>query len=131
MKRRTFLSATVSAATITLAGCTGSSDPETPDEVAEALLQSVLDGDYETAQTLVTAEMGDDLTQTFVDEQEAYAERANGEISSVEIVNETDSQAQVDAIMIADTALGARTTHLRFELTKVDGEWLVASLDSI
>lgn len=132
MNRRTFLvSATVSSTAIILAGCTGSSGPETPDEVTEAFINALLDGDYETSQSFIHGDLEDEITRTFVAEQEAYAERADGEISSIEVVDQTDNQAQVDAITTADTGLGAMTTHLEFELTNEEGEWIITSFESV
>lgn len=131
MKRRDFVSATVSVTAIAFAGCTSlaQSHPDTPEAVTEALMEAMLDGDYETVTSLMTDDLADETSESFVDEQHERAERSNGEVLSVELQNETEEEAEVQAKLISDTSLGTMTNDVQAELVKEDGKWFVSDLE--
>ena len=131
MNRRQFLVSTTSATAIAIAGCTSAnaSSPQTPEEVTEAFVQAVLEGDYDRATSLMTDKGAAEMSESFVAEQHAIAERADGEIAGVETLQENENEAQVDVVLVHETAYGPRSSDLRAFLVEEDAVWLVNSFE--
>jgi len=132
MNRRKYLVSTASVLSIALAGCTNSvSSQKTPEEVSEAYMQALFDGNPEEARSLTTADASEEVTDAFVAEVHASAERSDVEIISVEPVTEGETEYTTDVQIIVDTPLGSQTSTTRVELVKQDGGWLVSSTENI
>lgn len=130
MNRRRFLSVVATTTTITLTGCTGSSN-DTPEDTVEGYVNALYDGDYEAATSYVQGDLNGELTETYVNEQSALFEQGNGELNGFSTINKTDSEATVESVSSFDTNFGPMTTISRYELINSDDGWLIVSRETV
>lgn len=116
LTRRGVLTASGAAIAATLAGCMGNGDD--PEDVVEEFTEAIEDGDREAANDLIheDSEVGE-LTE----QEMEIIEDAEIEYTDIELVEEDDDTAEVEATM--SPAGDEWEEAVTYELRKEDDEW--------
>lgn len=129
MQRRTFLAVSVGAVG-SLAGCSGilgdsggDSDPSSPDEVARAFVEAIVEGDVAGANDLLHPDSPDvEVGQSNVESFQSV----DASVEDVTVESRNDSSATVHVLISGTTEDGdSGTVTFPFELRRRDGGWLV------
>ncbi|MFB1062321.1 NTF2-like N-terminal transpeptidase domain-containing protein [Natrinema sp. H-ect4] len=120
MQRRQFLGATA-VATAGLAGCMGVLN-DSPDEVVEKFYQAANDGDRATVNDLLHS---DSPSGEISEEEMSNLEDTEMTVEETEVVDETDSIAEVRAEITMEQDGESTTNEMTIELRTEDGDWKI------
>lgn len=120
MQRRQFLG-TTAVATAGLAGCMGVL-ADSPDEVVEKFYQAANDGDRDAANDLIHS---DSPSGEISEEEMSDIENTEITVEETEVVDETDSIAEVQAEITMEQDGDSTTNEMTIELRTEDGDWKI------
>jgi ketosteroid isomerase-like protein len=135
MRRRGFLGVTASAASVVVAGCTGSSDDGTatdatpdgdPGQLVERFYAALSAGDSDEAEALVHPESPMQEGEVFPNQDALdYLAKAEVVVEETDAVETEGSATTVRATVRFRNDGKVRTSTLSFELRPADGSWRV------